>query len=148
MEDRRTQAAWSYLEARVRGASGTELVSLLFEALVREMRGAAEAIDRRDVARKGSAIGRCLDIIGHLRTCLDHSRGGEIATNLERLYVYWTLRLTDANVASERKPLDEVIGQLENVRSAWNRAAAGAAPAEPAATAASGLAAATGGRTR
>lgn len=130
MDDRRSLAAQSYLEAKVRDASPTELVSLLYEGLARRLHAAAAAIERQDLSEKGAAIGRCLDIVGHLRTSLDHAAGGELAINLERIYVYWTARLTEANVRSRREPLDELLGQLETLRSSWNEATREALPAQ------------------
>ena len=148
MNDSRSRAARSYLETRIRGASPGELVSLLYEALARALRDASDAVDRGDVVGKGAGIVRALDIVGHLRTSLDHERGQAVATNLERLYAYWTARLTDANVRSVRAPLDETLRHLEELRSAWNeaiRAPAAGAHGEAAETPAL---AAAGGRPR
>lgn len=133
MNDERSRAARAYLETKIRSASPAELISLLYEGLARELRCAAACVDRGDIAERGTAIGRALGILGELRNSLNHEAGGEVATNLEKLYVYWTSRITDANVRSVRAPLDQVIGLLEPVRVAWNesvmRAASAAAPA-------------------
>jgi flagellar protein FliS len=123
MDDPRARAARAYLEAKVSAASPMELIAVLYEALAREVRTAADGIDAADPARKGAAIGRALDILGVLRTSLDHRRGGEIATNLERVYVYWTGRLTVANARMERAPLDEIGRQVGALRGAWSATA-------------------------
>ncbi len=49
--------------------------------------------------------------------------------------MYWTARLTDANVRSRRDPLDEVLRQLDSLRGAWNEAVVRGARTEAAAPA-------------
>ncbi len=75
MDDQRSRAAKGYLEARIRSASPGELISLLLEALAREVRRAAEAAGVRQQAARGEAIGRALGILGELRTSLNHGEG-------------------------------------------------------------------------
>ena len=158
MDDMRARAASGYLEAKVRSASPVELISMLYEGLVRELRVAVSCLAKGDIAGRGMAVGRAIGILGELRGSLNHQTGGEIATNLERLYAFWTGRITEANIRSMRAPIDEVLAQLEPLRAAWDQgvlaAARGAsaaqvatvtgqAPARPAAAAA--LARAAGG---
>ena len=49
---------------------------------------AMDAIDRKDVARKGELIGKLQDIILELNNSLDFKVGGEIAEELSSLYDY------------------------------------------------------------
>lgn len=133
MTDPRTRAARSYLEAKVRGASPAELILILYEGLARELRLAACSLEKEDCAAGGLAIGSSLGIIGQLRTSLNHQSGGDVATNLERLYVYWTRRVTEANIAVSRVPLDEVITHVEELRKAWYQGLVNPA-SEPAST--------------
>jgi flagellar protein FliS len=99
---------------------------------------------RQETAAKGEELRRAIGMIEGLRVALDHGRGGEIATNLERLYEYMVRRLTEGNLHNDPAPLDEVAGLLSGIRGAWDEAArspaaratgtatAPLAPAEPA----------------
>jgi flagellar protein FliS len=137
MDELRARAANGYLEAKVRSASPVELISMLYEGLVRELRVAVSCLAKGDAAGRGMAIGHAVGILGELRGSLNHQTGGEIATNLERLYAFWTGRITEANIRSMRAPIDEVLAQLEPLRAAWDQgvlaAARGATPAQVAA---------------
>ena len=143
MNDHRARAARAYLEARVQSASPAELIGLLYEGLVKELRLGAVSMQRGELVARGVAIGQAVGILAELRANLNHESGGEVATNLERLYAYWTRRITEAHARSERGPLDEIIPQIESLRGAWNEGVvrgvageAGAVSAETAATAA------------
>ena len=135
MNDQRARAARGYLEARVRSASPAELISLLYEGLARELRLAAQSLDRGDLEGRGIAIGRSVGIIGELRGSLNHDVGGELAKNLERLYAYWTRKITEAHATSTRAALDHVLSLLEPVRAAWNQGVLGAQATETVAAA-------------
>lgn len=134
IDPRARAAARSYLEAKVRGASPAELILLLYEGLARELRLAAVSLEKGDCAAGGMAIGSSLEIIGQLRTSLNHEGGGAVATNLERLYVYWTRRATEANIGVTRSPLDEVIAQVESIRAAWYQGLVKPGSEQPSAT--------------
>ena len=141
MDDLRARAASGYLEAKVRSASPVELISMLYEGLVRELRVAVSCLEKGDVAARGLAVGHAVGILGELRSSVNHETGGEIATNLERLYAFWTGRITEANIRSVRGPIDTVLAQLEPLRAAWDQgvlaAARGATAAQVAAVAVS-----------
>jgi flagellar protein FliS len=51
---------------------------------------------------------------------LDKSRGGEIAQNLEALYLYMQERLLQANLHNQVEPLDEVASLLREIKTAWD----------------------------
>jgi flagellar protein FliS len=45
--------------------------------------------------------------------------GGEIALNLEALYIYMTSRLVEANLKNDIKILQEVKGLINDIRESW-----------------------------
>ncbi|MBA7679772.1 hypothetical protein ES703_88076 [subsurface metagenome] len=54
---------------------------------------------------------------------LDFEKGGEIAKNLFRLYMYMNRKLLDANINKDRGPLEEVKKLLQELRAAWTEVA-------------------------
>ncbi|MEQ1803225.1 MAG: flagellar export chaperone FliS [Gammaproteobacteria bacterium] len=98
------------------------------QLVARMMQGAQDRIatarghmQRGEQAPKGEALGRAVRMIDGLRSCLDHERGGEVATNLAALYEYMTRRLTEANLRNDQRPLDEVADLLDEIRTGWEQ---------------------------
>jgi flagellar protein FliS len=96
------------------------------QLVLRMMQGALDRIatasghmQRNEQGPKGEALSRALRLIDGLRSCLDHERGGEIATNLAALYDYMTRRLTEANLRNDPRLLSEVADLLDGIRSGW-----------------------------
>jgi flagellar protein FliS len=51
---------------------------------------------------------------------LDAEQGGEIAENLDRLYLYMTRRVFAAGVANDVDIIDEVIGLVKTIKEGWD----------------------------
>ncbi len=99
------------------------LITQMFDGAMTRIAQARGAIERQDVAAKGELISHAINIIGSLEACLDYDKGGEIAKNLGQLYEYMILTLTRANMENDRAKLDEVIGLLLEIKSAWSQIA-------------------------
>ena len=95
------------------------LVGMLYDGFAEAITNAKGALKRDDMAGKGKAVVRGIDILESLRISLDMERGGDVAQNLERLYSYMTQRLTEANLTNEEDTLDELSALNETLRTAW-----------------------------
>ncbi len=104
-------------------ADSHSLITQMFDGAMTRIAQARGAIERKDVAAKGELISHAINIIGSLEACLDYDKGGEIAKNLGQLYEYMILTLTQANIHNDRARLDEVIGLLLEIKSAWTQIA-------------------------
>lgn len=104
-------------------ADRVALISRLLQGAVDRIVTARGHLLRQETAAKGEELRRAIGMIEGLRVALDHGRGGEIATNLERLYEYMVRRLTQGNLHNDPAPLDEVAGLLNGIRGAWDEAA-------------------------
>jgi flagellar protein FliS len=109
-------------------ASPLELVLMLYDGAIASLGQAREAMARRDAVVKGRAMSKALSIVGHLQSTLDMEKGREVAEQLDRLYVYVTGRLLEANINGAVEPIDESIALLSTVRDAWAQAATTPAP--------------------
>jgi flagellar secretion chaperone FliS len=58
-------------------------------------------------------------LIAELRGSLNLAEGAGLAENLSNLYDYMMRQLLLANVNSEAGPVKEVLGLLNDIRSAW-----------------------------
>lgn len=99
----------------------TELVLQLMDGACDQISMARGHMDRQETARKGEAIRRAQGMIDGLRASLDHEQGGDIATNLDKLYDYMNRRLVEANLKDAPELLEEVGGLLGEIRSAWQQ---------------------------
>jgi flagellar protein FliS len=120
------------LETSVISASPHKLIVLLYDGALAAIKSAASHMAAGNIAEKGAAISKALDIINNgLRASLDKKAGGEIASNLDSLYVYMTERLLTANLQNKLPLLDEVQTLLADLRDAWTQI--GEKPAAPSA---------------
>ena len=107
-----------YRRVQMETANSVELVVLLYQGAIRFLNRAAIAIERRDLGEAHANLIRSQEIIAELRCCLN-PQAGEMAERFRKLYTFMLERLTEANVSKRRKPIDEVLGLLQPLLSAW-----------------------------
>lgn len=107
-------------EAAVTGANAHRLIQMLFEGALERIASAKGHLQRGEITRKGELIGKAIAIVGGLRNSLNIEAGGEIARNLDLLYDYMQRRLLEGNIRADIQPLDEVVGLLREIKSAWD----------------------------
>lgn len=111
---------------RAMSASPVQLIVMLFDGARTALAQARYHMAAGDVARKGAAISRAIDIVeSGLRAVLDHAAGGEISSSLDTLYEYMGRRLTLANLHNDVSMIDEVDRLLADLGSAWAELARG-----------------------
>lgn len=96
------------------------LIQLLMEAALTRMSQAKGAIERGEMDSKANLLGRVMEIIQTLQDSLDHSQGGDIAANLDRLYDYMNRRLLQATSHNDADMVDEVMGLMLEVKQGWD----------------------------
>lgn len=100
-------------------ANPHQLITMLFEGGLERIAIAKGALQRGEIALKGQKVGQAIAILDGLRASLDEKNGGELARNLEELYVYMQRRLLEANLKNDLSALDEVYGLLEGIKDTW-----------------------------
>lgn len=103
-----------------------KLVLMLFEGAMLAVASASLHMKRHDgvddVARKGEAISKAINIISNgLKASLDLESGGELAGKLGALYDYMSARLLHANLHDQPAILDEVSHLLAELKGAWEQ---------------------------
>jgi flagellar protein FliS len=106
-------------------ASPHQVIQVMLDAVLSRIAEATGHLERGEVAAKGEKIGKALGIIEALMLGLDKSQGGEIASNLERLYDYASRTLLKANLENRSDLLKEVTSLLREIKLGWD----GIAPA-------------------
>ena len=97
-----------------------QLISMLMEGALDRLLSARGCIERGDVVTKAGLLHRVGAIIDELRCSLDHTAGGTVAANLDRLYEYMMRRVLAANLKNDVAAIDEVLKLLRQIRDSWN----------------------------
>jgi flagellar protein FliS len=113
------KAAKCYREEHVNGLSQKELILMLYDGAIKFTTEAKDEIGRKDYPKSYKSIVRARDIVTELLRILNVGEGGDVAKNLQRLYVYMIGRLIEVNFTKETRLLDNVLTILSNLRSAW-----------------------------
>jgi flagellar secretion chaperone FliS len=107
------------IESTIGDASPTQLITSLLDGALECMTSAKGAMNRSDFAGAGESIGKAMKIIDGLDVLLDHEAGGDIASNLSRLYEYMTTLLLQANIRRDTQLIGEASALLGDIRQGW-----------------------------
>lgn len=109
----------AYKKTSVETAGREQILLMLYQAAIKHCKKAMEAIDEKDLVKKGESIGRLQDIIIELMNSLDFNVGGDIAKELSALYDYMLYSSTQANINIDKKPLEGVLSVLSTLYNGW-----------------------------
>jgi len=112
-------ARFFYREAAVRGASAVQLVILLYEQAIEDVRRALAALHRCDIETRTREINHALKVIGELQGSLNMDLGGTVAGNLQRFYNQVRTGLIEAHAKQSARLLEEQISLLVDLREVW-----------------------------
>jgi flagellar secretion chaperone FliS len=116
-------AASAYRQSRVMSSTPVQLVVMLYERLLADLKGAAIAIRAGDLEAKAEKVQQATDVIFELLGSLDQTRGGEVGQRLAALYSYMISRVGQASRALDAAGMDEVAGHVESLLTAWSAVA-------------------------
>ena len=104
----------------VETADPHRLILMLFEGARTAIVLARAHMERGEIAEKGAAISRAVDIVANgLAASLNVTEGGDLAERLAALYEYIAKRLIWANLNNNLAALDEANALLGELQSAW-----------------------------
>lgn len=121
-----------HLEERILGSDAMELVVLLYQELVASIRRARRCVASHDIHGRSAAVSKALEILGELAASVERGAGGELGTNLLRLYSFLASRLQEGNFLQADGPFQECEQVASTLLDGWTviaRQPAGARPA-------------------
>jgi len=132
-----------YQDTAVRGATPIELVIVLYDSAIEDMRRALMAMQESDVEARASKIGHALMVLQQLQGTLDFEHGGEAARQFEQFYNLMRAKLLEAQMRGSLELMQKQIRYMSEVRDCWTQAQRllqpkAALPAAPAACATTG----------
>jgi flagellar protein FliS len=119
-----SRVATQYLQTQVQASTPLERVVLLYDAALRSIDAARDAMTRGDLKARRPALNKVLAIVGELQNTLDMERGGAIAADLDRLYDFVLTRVLDVITTQDAAGLDDAQRVMAPLREAWQGIAA------------------------
>lgn len=120
-----------YKNTAVETASPGKLLLMLYDAAIRNLDKAQQAILEKDIPTSHKNLVKTQDIIKEFMCTLNMDY--EISKNLFSLYEYMLQQLVQANVKKDPELVAEVRGYLTDLRETWQTALRGSTATMPAA---------------
>ncbi|MDB6061224.1 MAG: flagellar export chaperone FliS [Verrucomicrobiaceae bacterium] len=114
-------------EAAVESASPHKLIQMLMQGCLQRIAEGRGALQRREIAAKGEAISKAINIVAGLQASLNKEVGGILPQQLDALYDYMQRRLIEANSKNSDAMLEEVAQLMRTVKEGWDGIDQGAA---------------------
>lgn len=108
-----------YKRVGVGTAGKSELVVMCYEKAIEMVRSAKRFYEEKEYEKKAKALQKSLEVINTLQSCLDMEKGGQIARNLEAIYIYLTRRLLEGDIRKDLTVFDEAVRILSELKEAW-----------------------------
>lgn len=132
------QGAAAYQQSRILGSSPEQLVVLLYEHLLLNLKRTAAHIQKQEYEEKARTVEKANDIVFELMSSLDMDAGGELASRLNALYAYFIGEIAAVSRSLDVPRLEKLIALVATLHESWAQAArqVAAQRAEPGAGAA------------
>ena len=113
----------AYRRTSVKTATQGRVIVMLYEEAIKQIDIALDGIrsENRKLDAINNAVIKAQSIVTELMVSLDLEKGGEIAGNLFRLYMYFNERLMEGNVKKTSGPLEEIRSLMAALRDAWKQ---------------------------
>ena len=109
----------AYQDTAVTTQNKGRLIVLLYDGAIKFMKLALRELEANNYEAKGRYVGKAQNIINELNAILDMDAGGEISTNLRKLYSFMNTRLSEANTKRDPQIIREVITLMEELNQGW-----------------------------
>ncbi len=118
-----TQAA-RYREAEVLSASPAQLVVIVYEHLLTNLRRARLQVGDIDGGPRSDSLARSRAALTELLVTLDHEKGGDLAVRLGSIYTFVLGELSVLGVKPDAERLDAIIALAGELHEAFGQVAA------------------------
>jgi flagellar protein FliS len=117
--------AANYQKVQAQTASPGQRVVLVYKAIGKNIQQAINFLSETDpdrFSKVNNSIIQAENLIIELQAALDKENGGEIAENLDDLYIFWRKHLSDGNVKKDPEMLKEVLEMVKDMTESWEEA--------------------------
>ncbi len=117
------EALKSYKQNNAQGSEGADphtLITMLLQGALDRVATAKGAVINKQLQIKGESISKAMNIVIHLRGCLNMESGGDVAANLDKVYEYIVQCLFHATTGNDPDIFDDIALHLRNIKSGWD----------------------------
>jgi len=114
--------AKAYHKTSVATASKEKVLLMLYEGCIRNLRKCKIAMENKNWAEKGIHLGKAQDIVNELSNSLNFEVGGDLAKQLEALYLHVFQETTKANIENDPAKIAHCIKVMETLYEGWKEA--------------------------
>ena len=111
----------AYLNQRILSAGPELQAALIMEAGQMHLGKAIQALAQKDLATATRAFIRVSEVIMEATLRLNTDEGGELVTNLQRLYDHWSREILAASRSRDTIRLAAVAQGMGEIRQAWEQ---------------------------
>lgn len=108
-----------YQKTQITTASRERILLMLYEGAIRFTKQAQQALREKKVAEKGKFVSKATAIVAELMATLDFKAGGQLASDLESLYVFMIDKLIEGNLNNDEQCFKVVENLLMTLYQAW-----------------------------
>jgi len=112
----------AYRHSQMFTSTPGDLLIALYDGMLRFCHEAKVAIENKNPAAKGQAIGRAYDILTELSATLDPKHDPKLCAELTSIYNYWFEKLQEGSMFMRKEPVEEVIRHVGDMRTTWQQA--------------------------
>ncbi len=112
-------AAKTYQDVQFTVNDRRRTLIMAFEGMIKFLHQASSAIENTEIETAHERLVRTKQILFHLLNGLDMEKGGEIAVNLKRLYIFLIDKVTEANLKKDPAIIDEILPIFKTLCSSW-----------------------------
>ena len=111
----------AYQQAAVSSADSVQLVIMMHEMMIDDLRRCLSAIHARDIQRRTREAGHALMVLEQLQSSLNLEHGGEAVRTLDRVYAGARVELLRAQANKDPALLEQQIAIFSSLRDAWRK---------------------------
>jgi len=108
-----------YLENRIRSAHPVELVNMLYEVAIDNLKAAIRHLKSHDRLARAQAITRAEGAVHELLVALDHSVNAPFTHSLASLYSYCLGRMVEGHAKQSEQAFQDALSVLSTLAVAW-----------------------------
>ena len=109
----------AYRHADTMGKSQIDLILMVYDGALKALKTAARNYSNQDNDGGYEQLQQAKRFVTHLYTTLDLKKGGEVAENLSKMYVWVLSQMFVIEASKDVEEIDAVIKVLDNLRSGW-----------------------------
>ena len=111
-----------YKSMQILSSKPEKLILLLYDGAIKFIHLGQKALEEQRLEESHNNLIRAQNILVELMGSLNFDKGGEIASNLFRIYEFMHYTLVQANIKKDPATLARVSEQLKRLRESWSQA--------------------------